>query len=92
MKPNERGKYPDIFYTRESNKSSYDGQWVLGWLKKEAKTELTFEVIGASKTYDKVETLLKNKSGLDRMVSDAREIHSFKSVGLVTKGTRKRRK
>lgn len=47
-------------------------------------------MIGTPKTHDKVETLLKNTSGFDRMVSGAREIHSSKPVGFVTKDVRKR--
>lgn len=91
VKPNEKGEFPDIFYTRvkESSDSAYNGQWVLGWLK-EGKTELSFKVVAASKASRKVETLLKNKNGLGFIVSDSREIYRFKPVKLVTKGMRRR--
>lgn len=93
VKPNKKGKYPDIFYTRvdDGSDSAYNGQWAMGWLKKEGQMKLSFQVIAASKPCRKVETLLKNKSGLDSIVSDSREIyHKFKPVKVVTKGMRKR--
>lgn len=91
VKANEKGDFPDIFYTRvkDSSDSAYNGQWVLGWLK-EGKAELSFKVIAASKPCRKVETLLKNKNGLGFIVSDSREIYRFKPVKLVTKGMRRR--
>lgn len=80
---NEKGEYPEMFYTRFDDSSAYNGQWVVGWLVKNGQ-ELALEVIAASGCYDKVEELLLNENGKSHVVSDVRHIyHKFKPVKVV---------